>query len=144
VPFVDANMRELNRTGYMSNRGRQNVASFLADALGIDWRWGAAYFEERLVDYDVASNWGNWAYQAGVGNDSRDNHFDVLSQADRYDGDAEYVTTWLPVLEGLSPNYAHRPWRMDADEQAAHGVELGIDYPQPMIDVEARYAELGG
>jgi len=144
VPFVDANMRELNRTGYMSNRGRQNVASFLADALGIDWRWGAAYFEARLVDYDVASNWGNWAYQAGVGNDSRDNHFDVLSQADRYDGDAEYVTTWLPVLEGLSPNYAHRPWRMDADEQAAHGVELGIDYPQPMIDVEARYAELGG
>ena len=144
VPFVDANMWELNRTGYMSNRGRQNVASFLADALGIDWRWGAAYFEERLVDYDVASNWGNWAYQAGVGNDSRDNHFDILSQADRYDGDAEYVTTWLPVLEGLSPNYAHRPWRMDADEQAAHGVELGIDYPQPMIDVEARYAELGG
>ena len=79
IPFVDANMRELNRTGYMSNRGRQNVASFLADALEIDWRWGAAYFEERLVDYDVASNWGNWAYQAGVGNDSRDDYFDVLS-----------------------------------------------------------------
>ncbi|MFC6875058.1 DASH family cryptochrome [Halobellus marinus] len=142
VPFVDANMRELNRTGYLSNRGRQNVASFLADALGVDWRWGAAYFEERLVDYDVASNWGNWAYQAGVGNDSRDNHFNVLSQADRYDGDADYVTTWLPELAGLPPESAHRPWRMSDQEQAEYGVELGTDYPRPMIDVEARYSEL--
>jgi deoxyribodipyrimidine photo-lyase len=142
VPFVDANMRELNRTGYMSNRGRQNVASFLVDALEIDWRWGAAYFEELLVDYDVASNWGNWAYQAGVGNDSRDNHFDVLSQAERYDGGAEYVTTWLPELEGLPASYAHRPWRLSDAEQRQHGVELGSDYPRPMLDVEARYSEL--
>jgi deoxyribodipyrimidine photo-lyase len=144
VPFVDANMRELDRTGYMSNRGRQNVASFLADALRIDWRWGAAHFEERLVDYDAPSNWGNWAYQAGVGNDSRDNHFDVLSQAEYYDDDAAYVTTWLPELDGLPPEYAHRPWRMDQDEQAKYGVELGIDYPEPMLDVEARFAEMGG
>jgi len=142
VPFVDANMRELNRTGYMSNRGRQNVASFLADALGIDWRWGAAYFEERLVDYDVASNWGNWAYQAGVGNDSRDNHFNVLSQGERYDGGADYITTWLPELDGLPSEYAHRPWRLSDGEQAEYGVELGIDYPRPMIDVEDRYSEL--
>ena len=142
VPFVDANMRELNRTGYMSNRGRQNVASFLADVLGVDWRWGAAYFESRLVDYDVASNWGNWAYQAGVGNDSRDNYFDVLSQAERYDGEAAYVTTWLPELAGLPPTLAHRPWRMSDREQAEHGVELGEDYPRPIIDVEARYSEL--
>ena len=143
IPFVDANLRELNRTGYMSNRGRQNVASFLVDALGIDWRWGAAYFEQQLVDYDVASNWGNWAYQAGVGNDSRDNHFNVLSQAERYDGDAEYVTTWLPELDELPAKYAHRPWRMDDRETAAYGVEIGIDYPRPMIDIEARYRELG-
>jgi deoxyribodipyrimidine photo-lyase len=142
VPFVDANVRELNRTGYMSNRGRQNVASFLADALGVDWRWGAAHFEERLVDYDVASNWGNWAYQAGVGNDARDGHFDVLDQAERYDGDAAYVTTWLPELDGLPPEYAHRPWRLSDREQADYGVELGVDYPRPMIDVEARYSEL--
>jgi deoxyribodipyrimidine photo-lyase len=142
VPFVDANMRELNWTGYMSNRGRQNVASFLADALQIDWRWGAAYFEEQLVDYDVASNWGNWAYQAGVGNDSRDNHFNVLSQGQRYDGDAEYVRTWLPELSGLPAEYAHRPWRMSDEKQAQYGVELGVDYPRPMIDVESRYQEL--
>jgi deoxyribodipyrimidine photo-lyase len=142
VPFVDANMRELNRTGYMSNRGRQNVASFLADALGVDWRWGAAYFESRLVDYDVASNWGNWAYQAGVGNDSRDDFFDVPSQAEYYDDDAAYVRTWLPKLEALPPEYAHRPWRLSEDEQAQYGVELGIDYPEPMLDIEARYDEL--
>ncbi|RZV06324.1 deoxyribodipyrimidine photo-lyase (single-stranded DNA-specific) [Natrinema hispanicum] len=142
IPFVDANMRELNRTGYMSNRGRQNVASFLADALGIDWRWGAAYFEERLVDYDVASNWGNWAYQAGVGNDSRDNYFDVLSQAEYYDADGEYVTTWRPELEGLPSAFVHRPWRLSDEQQATYGVELGVDYPRPMIDIEARYEEL--
>jgi len=144
VPFIDANMRELNRTGYMSNRGRQNVASFLADALEIDWRWGAAYFEQQLIDYDVASNWGNWAYQAGVGNDSRDNHFDVLSQAEYYDSEATYVRTWLPELAELPPEYAHRPWRISEREQAEHGVELGVDYPRPMIDIERRYEELAG
>ncbi|WP_178917089.1 DASH family cryptochrome [Natronomonas gomsonensis] len=141
-PFVDANMRELNRTGYMSNRGRQNVASFLVDALGIDWRWGAAYFESRLVDYDVASNWGNWAYQAGVGNDSRNNHFDVLSQGEYYDADATYIRTWLPELASLPSEYAHRPWRLSPEEQADFGVELGTDYPQPMLDIESRYREL--
>ncbi|MFC7236373.1 DASH family cryptochrome [Halosegnis marinus] len=139
VPFVDANMRELNETGYMSNRGRQNVASFLADVLGIDWRRGAAYFESRLTDYDVCSNWGNWAYQAGVGNDSRDNYFNVLSQAERYDSNAEYVTHWLPELDGLPPEFAHRPWRMDEGTQAEYGVQLGLDYPAPMLDVEEWY-----
>jgi len=142
VPFVDANMRELNRTGYMSNRGRQNVASFLADALGIDWRWGAAYFEEQLIDYDVASKWGNWAYQAGVGNDSRDGFFDVLAQAERYDADAEYVQTWLPELDPLPPEYAHRPWQMNADDESTYDVVLGVDYPEPMIDVTERFSEL--
>jgi deoxyribodipyrimidine photo-lyase len=67
----------------------------------------------------------------------------VLSQADRYDGNAEYVRTWLPELADLPPEYAHQPWRMDEAEQAEYGVELGIDYPRPMIDFENRYAELG-
>ncbi|MFC7227434.1 DASH family cryptochrome [Salinirubellus salinus] len=142
LPFVDANMRELNETGYMSNRGRQNVASFLADLLQVDWRMGAAYFESRLVDYDVASNWGNWAYQAGVGNDSRDNYFYVPGQAERYDGEAAYVKHWLPELEPLPPAYAHHPWRMSEDEQAGYGVQLGLDYPSPMLDIDARYDEM--
>jgi deoxyribodipyrimidine photo-lyase len=134
IPFVDANMRELDLTGYMSNRGRQNVASFLANDLRIDWRRGAAYFETKLVDYDPCSNYGNWAYVAGTGNDSRDRAFDVLSQGRRYDENADYVTHWLPELDGLSPEYAHEPWRMSDDEMAAGGVELGVDYPRPMVD----------
>ncbi|MFB6296710.1 MAG: DASH family cryptochrome [Halobacteriales archaeon] len=137
IPFVDANMRELNATGYMSNRGRQNAASFLANDLRIDWRIGAAYFETQLVDYDVASNYGNWAYVAGVGNDSRDRAFDVVSQGRRYDADAEYVAHWLPVLDGLPPEYAREPWRLSDGEMASHGVERGVDYPEPMVEPSA-------
>jgi len=133
-PFVDAAMRELAATGYQSNRARQNAASFLANTLRIDWRWGAAYYESSLLDYDVASNYGNWAYVAGVGTDSRDRAFDVLWQAHNYDPDAEYVRHWVPELADLPPRYAHEPWRMDADEQARYGVELGVEYPEPIVD----------
>ncbi|SFR59108.1 DASH family cryptochrome [Halogeometricum limi] len=133
IPFVDANVRELRETGYVSNRGRQNVASFLVNDLEIDWRVGAAFFETHLVDYDPCSNYGNWAYVAGVGNDSRDRAFDVLEQAEHYDGDAAYVKHWLPELSSLPAEYAHRPWRLSADEQAEYGVRLGLDYPKPTI-----------
>ena len=94
-PFVNANMLELKRTGFMSNRGRQNVASYLAKTLQMDWRWGAAYFEAMLIDYDVHSNYGNWMYNAGVGNDPRDRVFNVRLQADRYDGNGKYQSMWL-------------------------------------------------
>jgi deoxyribodipyrimidine photo-lyase len=94
-PFVNANMLELKRTGFMSNRGRQNVASYLAKTLQMDWRWGAAYFEAMLIDYDVHSNYGNWMYNAGVGNDPRDRVFNVGLQADRYDGNGKYQSMWL-------------------------------------------------
>ncbi|MFK7788333.1 MAG: DASH family cryptochrome [Phycisphaeraceae bacterium] len=96
IDFVDANMRELVLTGFMSNRGRQNVASFLTKNLGIDWRWGARWFESCLIDYCPAANWGNWAYSAGVGADPRGfRGFDVVSQARRYDPDGKYAECWL-------------------------------------------------
>lgn len=96
VKFVDANMVELRETGFMSNRGRQNVASYLVNDLKIDWRYGAAYFEEMLVDYDVCSNWGNWAYLAGVGNDPRsDRYFNIDKQRKTYDPNFEYIDLWL-------------------------------------------------
>jgi len=142
IPFVDANMRELNETGYMSNRGRQNVASFLADWLQVDWRRGAAYFEERLVDYDVCSNWGNWAYQAGVGNDSRNMYFNVVKQANDYDGDGEFVRHWLPELAAIPGSQVHEPWTLSEDEQAEYGMQLGLDYPRPVIDFDKRHSEL--
>ena len=94
-PFVNANMIELAQTGFMSNRGRQNVASFLTKQLHIDWRWGAAYFEALLLDHDVHSNVGNWAYNSGVGNDPRDRTFNVALQAERYDAAGRYQRRWL-------------------------------------------------
>ena len=89
-------MRELAQTGFMSNRGRQNVASYFCHTLQQDWRYGAAYFESQLVDYDVSSNWGNWAYVAGVGNDPRpDRRFNVDKQAETYDPLQTYQDRWL-------------------------------------------------
>ena len=94
-PFVNANMKEIAKTGWMSNRGRQNVASFWAKELQQDWRIGAAYFESMLLDYDVHSNWGNWMYNSGVGNDPRDRKFNIKSQAERYDGNSKFQNLWL-------------------------------------------------
>lgn len=94
-PFVDAGMRELHVTGQLSNRARQNVASWLARTAGIDWRLGAAWFESQLIDFDVGPNWGNWQYVAGVGNDPRNRTFDVRAQADRYDPDGRYRALWV-------------------------------------------------
>jgi len=93
--FVNANMIELAKTGFMSNRGRQNVASYWSKTLKQDWRIGAAYFEAMLIDYDVHSNWGNWMYNSGVGNDPRDRKFNTQLQAERYDGNRKYRKTWL-------------------------------------------------
>ena len=96
--FIDANMLELRNTGFMSNRGRQNVASYFCHNLKLDWRLGASYFEQQLIDYDVCSNWGNWAYIAGVGNDPRPNrYFNIDKQANDYDADKSYRKLWIPV-----------------------------------------------
>ena len=96
--FINANMLELKLTGFMSNRGRQNVASYFCNELNIDWRFGAAYFEQQLIDYDVCSNWGNWAYLAGVGNDPRQNRvFNIEKQAADYDKKKVFRNLWLNV-----------------------------------------------
>lgn len=93
--FVNANMKELEKTGWMSNRGRQNVASYWAKELEQDWRFGAAYFESLLIDYDVHSNWGNWMYNSGVGNDPRDRKFNTKLQAEHYDPNGKFQKHWL-------------------------------------------------
>ena len=93
--FVNANMVEMKKTGWMSNRGRQNVASYFAKDMKMDWRMGAAYFESLLLDYDVHSNYGNWMYVSGVGNDPRDRKFDVRWQAERYDAKRKFQNLWL-------------------------------------------------
>jgi len=135
-PLVDANMRELAHSGFMSNRGRQNVASFLTKNLGIDWRMGAEWFESLLIDYDVCSNYGNWNYTAGVGNDARGfRYFNIPKQAKDYDPDGTYVKHWLPELRQVPAAKVHTPWTLLPVEQKRFQVQLGVDYPQPIVDL---------
>jgi deoxyribodipyrimidine photo-lyase len=135
-PLVDANMRELAATGFMSNRGRQNVASFLTKNLGIDWRMGAEWFESLLIDYDVCSNWGNWNYTAGVGNDARGfRYFNIPKQANDYDPNGQYVKHWLPELSQVPARKVHEPWTLSAEEQRRSQLQLGVDYPHPVVDL---------
>ena len=137
VPFIDANMQELKLTGFMSNRGRQNVASFLVKDLKINWLWGAAWFESQLVDYDVCSNWGNWTYVAGVGNDPReDRYFNILTQAQRYDPQATYIKHWLPALAAVPAKKIHQLADLPLAEQKQYGVVVGVDYPQPLVNAK--------
>jgi deoxyribodipyrimidine photo-lyase len=134
-PLIDANMRELAATGFMSNRGRQNVASFLTKNLGIDWRMGAEWFESLLIDYDVCSNWGNWNYTAGVGNDARGfRYFNIPKQTKDYDPQGKYIKHWLPELASLPGDKVREPWKLSQDEQKQFGVRLGVDYPRPVVD----------
>ncbi|MFM7470684.1 MAG: DASH family cryptochrome [Nodosilinea sp.] len=136
-PLIDANMRELAATGFMSNRGRQNVASFLTKNMGLDWRLGAQWFESLLIDYDVCSNYGNWNYAAGIGNDGRGfRYFNILNQAQNYDPQGSYVKIWLPELRSLPPSQVHQPWRLTAAQQQDFGVNLGVDYPLPRVDLD--------
>jgi len=132
VPFVDANMRELKKTGWMSNRGRQNVASFLVKDLGLDWRLGAEWFESMLLDHDVCSNYGNWNYAAGVGNDPRQNRkFNMIKQGMDYDGKGEFVRLWVEELRAIKGAKIHYPWTLGTHELA--GVHIGETYPRPMV-----------
>jgi deoxyribodipyrimidine photo-lyase len=136
VPFIDANMKELNLTGFMSNRGRQNVASFLINDLRINWQMGAEYFESVLIDYDPASNYGNWNYIAGVGSDPReDRYFNILSQAKNYDPNGDYVKLWLPKLQNISADKIHRPDKLSFAEQTEVKVKIGGNYPRAMVNI---------
>lgn len=134
IPLIDANMIELNSTGYMSNRGRQNVASFLINDLKINWQIGAEYFESLLIDYDPCSNYGNWNYVAGVGSDPRENrYFNTVLQAKKYDPEGKYVQAWIPALQKLPQDKVHEPFLLNETEQTSLNFILGRDYPKPII-----------
>ncbi len=137
--LIDASMRELFHTGYTSNRARQNVASFFAKHLKIDWRIGAEWYECMLVDYDLSSNWGNWQYLAGVGNDPRGEAriFNPVKQAFDYDPNGEYVKAWVPELRGLSaPSQIFQAWTVKESEREAMGLKgmRWVEDPLLMID----------
>jgi deoxyribodipyrimidine photo-lyase len=134
-PLVDANMRELAQTGFMSNRGRQNVASFLTKNLGINWIMGAEWFESLLIDYDVCSNYGNWNYTAGVGNDARGfRYFNIPKQSKDYDAKGDYLKHWLPELKAIPGDKIHQPWKLSQQEQKLYNVVIGVNYPRPVVD----------
>lgn len=123
IGLIDASNRELFLTGYTSNRARQNVASFLASHLGVDWRIGAEWYEFLLIDYDVANNWGNWQYVAGVGNDPRQGRvFNPVKQALDYDGQGEYVKTWVPELREVSLTKNFGKSKEEVDQQKLMGL----------------------
>ena len=133
-PLIDANIKELLATGYMSNRGRQNVASFWTKNLGLDWRLGEAFFEKHLIDYDVESNTGNWQYVTGIGNDSMPfRYFDVIKQGERYDAHESYLLKWLPELKKVTTGTRYRWPRMAPSERHAYA----LDYPDPIVDFYA-------
>ncbi|KAF1940668.1 cryptochrome [Clathrospora elynae] len=133
VGLIDASNRELFVTGYTSNRARQNVASFLSSHLNIDWRIGAEWYECFLIDYDVASNWGNWQYVAGVGNDPRQGRvFNPVKQALDYDKHGEYIKSWVPELRGIKLTRTIGPGREEVDQQKL----MGLYQPWKLSDWE--------
>ena len=128
-PIVDAGMRQLAAEGFMHNRARLIVASFLTKQLGIDWRLGAAHFDELLVDADLACNVGNWQWVAGTGNDTRPNRvFNPIRQAHRFDPEGEYVRRNVAELRRVDGRSVHEPWKLEPHERRP------LDYPDPLVD----------
>jgi len=135
-PIVDAGMRELWRTGWMHNRVRMVVASFLVKHLLLPWQTGEAWFWDTLVDADLANNAASWQWVAGSGADAAPYFriFNPVIQGERFDPDGTYVRTWIPEIERLPAARLHRPWTASREELSAAGVKLGEDYPAPIVD----------
>lgn len=147
--LIDASQRELALTGYTSNRARQNVASFLSKHLGINWKLGAEWYECMLVDYDLSSNWGNWQYVAGVGNDPRGEAriFNPIKQACDYDPRGEYCKTWVEELRGLDePQEIFQAWKVSKERRRDYGLDglQMVEHPLKKIDFKVGGKGRGG
>ena len=134
-PLVDAAMAQINQTGYMHNRLRMVVASFLVKDLGLDWRWGERYFAEKLNDFDLSANNGGWQWAASSGCDAQPYFriFNPVSQSEKFDADGKFIRRYLPALEKLPVKALHCPWLAAPIELAAAGVTLGETYPYPVV-----------
>ncbi|QWD78209.1 deoxyribodipyrimidine photo-lyase [Polynucleobacter sp. MWH-Svant-W18] len=135
-PLVDAAMRQLNQTGYMHNRLRMVVASFLTKDLGVDWRWGEAYFAEHLNDFELSSNNGGWQWASSSGCDAQPYFriFNPITQSEKFDPEGKFIRRYLPQLEKLSSKTIHAPWKAGHLELEAAGLVIGKDYPMPIVD----------
>jgi deoxyribodipyrimidine photo-lyase len=139
-------MRQLAREGWMHNRARLVVGSFLTKELGIDWRWGERHFMKLLLDGDVASNNGNWQWIASVGVDPQPITRRILSpsrQQERFDASGDYVRRYVPELANVPEAHIVTPWEMSVPEQRESGCVIGEAYPEPIVDRrQARAAAL--
>lgn len=145
-PIVDAGMRQLRATGWMHNRARMIVASFLCKDLLIDWRIGERHFLEHLIDGDLSSNNGGWQWAAGTGTDAQPYFriFNPVTQGERFDPDGAYVRRWVPELADVPPAFIHHPWDMPDDVAQDCAVTIDGTYPAPIVDHrEARQRALG-
>jgi deoxyribodipyrimidine photo-lyase len=135
-PIVDAAMRQLVESGWMHNRSRMIVASFLTKDLLIDWRWGERFFMQHLIDGDPAANNGGWQWTAGTGTDAAPYFriFNPVSQSLKHDPDGSYIRRWLPELFAVPDEYVHEPWKMPAEVQRSSGCVIGEHYPPPIVD----------
>ena len=135
-PLVDAAMHQINQTGYMHNRLRMVVASFLVKDLGIHWQWGERYFAEKLIDFDLAANNGGWQWASSSGCDAQPYFriFNPVSQSEKFDPQAKFIRRYLPELAGLPDAAIHAPWLAREMELLGAGVELGKTYPRPVVD----------
>ncbi len=134
-PLVDAAMAQINRTGYMHNRLRMVVASFLIKDLGVDWRWGERYFARHLIDFDLAANNGGWQWAASSGCDAQPwfRIFNPVTQSRKFDPRGQFISRYLPVLAGLPERAIHAPWLTAPLELASAGLRLGENYPRPIV-----------
>jgi deoxyribodipyrimidine photo-lyase len=138
-PLVDAAMAQINQTGYMHNRLRMVVASFLTKDLGIDWRRGQAWFATHLNDFDLAANNGGWQWAASTGCDAQPYFriFNPITQSEKFDPAGKFIRRYLPQLAGLPDKLIHAPWLAKPVDLLAAGVTIGRDYPRPIIDHDA-------
>ena len=140
-PLVDAAMRQLATSGWMHNRARMIVASFLVKDLLIDWRWGEKFFLQHLVDGDPAANNGGWQWTAGTGTDAAPYFriFNPISQSKKFDPRGEFIRRWVPELANVPNDYIHEPWLMPPLVQKSANCRIGSEYPAPIVDhAEAR------
>jgi deoxyribodipyrimidine photo-lyase len=135
-PIIDAAMKQINQTGYMHNRLRMIVSSFLVKDLLIDWRWGEKYFEDNLIDFDFSANNGGWQWAASTGCDSQPYFriFNPVLQSEKFDKDGSFIKKYIPQLAPLSVKEIHQPWVYFEKNKDAFPIKLGIDYPFPIVD----------
>lgn len=135
-PLVDAAMCQINQTGYMHNRLRMIVASFLVKDLLIDWRWGERYFAEHLIDFDFSANNGGWQWAASTGCDAQPwfRIFNPITQSQRFDLQGKFIRKYIPALNHCNDKEIHQPWQMSAAQQKNRQLWIGKDYPAPIVD----------